>query len=529
MPQGGTLTIRLSEPIPDLKPWDLRSRGKEYVADLLYNGLVRLDAASKPEPDLAEGWTTSPDGGMITFTLRSGLQWHDGTPLTVDDVVWTLNTLRTLTATNSLLFDLRTTIGDVRMPVSNTIVLSLTQAYAPLLADLAVPVLPRHRLQSRTLDQLAELNFWNEPLGSGPFKFVERNDQRVTFARNDQFFRGRPNLDRVALVLTPDPAAATQALNDGTLLVAEFPPAGNQPASAATTSTAQLDPALRRDGYPENGSYFLAFNVRAGRPFSDTRVREALALAVDVPQLVRDVTGDSGLPLVTSISPASWAFPTDMRPAGRDLGRAWLLLDEAGWKLPVGQTVREQGGVTLTARIFVRGDDRRRVAAAERIATAAGEIGIKLDVTPADFETVILPLLAPPYDFDLLLSSWANTASSAGFPTNRFYDPDDYALFGADRIWGGPSDTRTGLRNIGGFSNPDYEQEAQHARATYDPDQRRAAIAASQAVIRRELPYLFLWTDRIPVVASPRVRLDGGDIPLTSPRYLWNIERWYLE
>ncbi len=523
VPRGGTLTIRATEAITTFTPWDLRNRGDEYVAQLLYNGLVRLDESLKPQPDLAERWDVSPNGGLITFTLRSGISWNDGKPLTSDDVVWTLNNMRALTATNSLLFDLQSTISQVRSPVSGTVVLSLTQAYAPLLADLAVPILPRHRLQTRPIEQLAAFNFLDEPIGSGPFKLNERSERGLSFIRNEQYFRGRPNLDGVALVVAPAPARAAGALNDGTLLQGEFN------ATSPATETADLAGSLVRDGYPENGSYFLAFNVRSGRLFGDLRLRQALALSVDVPALVHEVTGDRGLPLATSLSPAAWAYPKSLVPTQPDLNRARQLLDDAGWKQGEGKAVRARDGITLTAQIFVRGDDPRRVAAAQRIAADAEQIGMKLQVVPADYRTVILSKLAPPYEFDLLLSSWVNAPNSAGFPTNRFYDADDYAIFGADRIWKGPGDTRAALRNIGGFSNPDYEAAAKRARATYDPDQRAAAIAQSQAVILRELPYLFLWTDRIPTALSPKVHAEGADIRLTSPRYFWDVAHWYIQ
>jgi peptide/nickel transport system substrate-binding protein len=521
--RGGTLTVRDTGAITDFKPWDLRNRDDEYIANLLYNGLVRLDESLKPQPDLADHWDVSPNGGIITFTLRSGLTWHDGKALTGDDVVWTLNSLRALTVTNALLSDFQSTIAQVRSPITGTVVLSLTHAYAPLLADLVVPILPRHQLQARTIQQLAALNFLDEPLGSGPFKLGDRNEKSIDFVRNAQYFRGPPNLDRVTLVITPDPARAAGALNDGTLLLSEFASTGEM------TATQGLAGSLKRGGYPENGSYFLAFNVRSGRLFSDVRLRQALSLAVDVPKLVAEVTGGRGQPLATSLSPAAWAFTQSLTPTPPDLDRARQLLDAAGWTQPAGQTVRTHDGVTLTAQIFVRGDDPRRVLAAQKIASAAEQIGMKLTVVPADFRTVILSKLAPPYDFDLLLSSWVNAPNSAGFPTNRFYDPDDYAIFGADRIWKGPGDTRSGLRNIGGFANPDYESAAKRARTTYDPKARAEAIVAAQTVILRERPYLFLWTDRIPVAFNQKVQAEGAGINLASPRYPWDLERYYLK
>lgn len=523
VPQGGALTIRLAADVPELKPWDLRSRGEEHVADLIYNGLTELDAQLQPQPDLAQDWTTSADGRLITFTLRSNLVWHDGEPLTSADVAWTLNMLRTITATNALLADLQSTIADAGAPLPETVVVSLTRPYAPLLAELAVPILPRHRLADRTPEQIAALNFWDEPVGSGPFKLDRRQpDQSIAFVRNNAYFGGVPNLDQVALVIAPDPAVAATALQNQQLLVAEFPQT-----TAALSATVEPAP-LQRGAYPENGWYGLAFNTRPERIFADQRLREALARAVDVEALVQTVTNGAGLPITTILSRASGMYPADLgiRPPDPDAARR--LLDEAGWTLGANG-VRQKAGRPLSSRIWVRGDDARRVAAAQRIAEAAGAIGMQLEVVPANFNTVILPKLAPPYDFDLLLGSWINAPNSQSFPTNRFYDPDNWALFHSANVWGGQGDARTGLRNVTGFANGDYDSAADAARRVYALADRKQAIQSAQTVLARELPYLLLWTDQVGVVINERVASEDGPLPLYTPRYLWNVEQWYLQ
>ena len=137
----------------------------------------------------------SADGRLITFTLRTSIVWHDGTPLTADDVVYTLSALREITPTNALLADLRNRISEVTAPTTNTVEISLTERYAPILADLAVPILPKHLLSGRNL---TKLNFWDIPIGSGPFKLEARTPGvTATFAANGLFYRGPPLLDRV--------------------------------------------------------------------------------------------------------------------------------------------------------------------------------------------------------------------------------------------------------------------------------------------------------------------------------------------
>src|SRR5262245_41493922 len=130
LPRGGTLTMRLAGDVPELRPWQPRTRGEEQVVSLLYNGLTRLDAQLQPQPDLASSWTPSADGRLITFTLRTDAVWHDGQPVTAADVAYTLSALRELSPTTALLADMRK-IAEIDTPASGTVVLSLTERYAP--------------------------------------------------------------------------------------------------------------------------------------------------------------------------------------------------------------------------------------------------------------------------------------------------------------------------------------------------------------------------------------------------------------
>src|SRR5215207_4386795 len=517
LPRGGNLTMRLAADLPDLRPWQPRSRGEEQITSLLYNGLTRLDAQLQPQPDLATGWDASQDGRLITFTLRPDVSWHDGKPFSADDAAYTLSALRELSPTTALLTDIGK-IAQVDAPTSSTLVISLTERSASIFADLAVPILPKHLLIGKNI---ATLDFWTAPVGTGPFQLGERQPgASVTLLANKRFYRGEPLLDRVAL-LVGDAQVATAALKDGRLLLAELPWS-----TGATLS--QTIPSIQTGTYPENGYYYMAFNTRTGRPFADARVRNALAAAIDMPKLVRDVTGGQGLLIATGIAPGSWADVIPPPTTTVDLDRARTLLDEAGWKLPDAGAIRQQAGVTLTAQLYVRGDDPRRVRAAELIAQAAQQIGIDISVQRADFESVIKSKYAPPYDFDQLLGSWSNGAGDLGFADYAFYDPDDFALFHSSQINQGVIDTRAVL-NVGGFNDPAYDNQSAAARQLYDPAERLKAIRQAQQRIIEQRPYLFLWADRIPVALSPRVTTLDGPVDLNTPMYLGNIERWYLK
>lgn len=517
LPHGGNLTIRLAADIPDLRPWHPRNRGEEQILTLLYSGLTRLDETLAPQPDLATDWTASPDGRVITFTLRNDAVWHDGQPVTADDIVFTLNALRSLEPETALLAGLQR-ITEVTAPTANTVVVRLDERYAPIFSLLTVPVLPRHALSGRSLKSL---NAWDVPVGSGPFRLEQREPGvAITLARNQSFYRGAPLLDRVVFVVAPDAQVATSALQDGRLLLAELP--WNE--GRAITETA---PMAQTGAYAENGYYFLAFNLRPNRIFSDPRLREALALTIDLPRVVQEATDGQGMIIGSSAAPGAWADLTPPPAATVDLERARALLDEAGWQLSPDGIVRQKDGITLTAQLFVRADDPRRVRAAELIAGAAEQIGMDIVVQPADFATVIRSKYAPPYDFDLLLGSWINGVADPDFGDYMFYDPDDFALFHSSQINQGTADMRPAL-NFVGFSDPVYDEQASAARQLYDLKEREQAIRRAQERVAFLRPYLFLWADRLPVACSPRVKTPEGPLNLTTPNYLWNIERWYV-
>jgi peptide/nickel transport system substrate-binding protein len=525
VPQGGTLTVRLAQDVGPLRPWAPASHEEEQMVSLLYRGLTRLDASLAPQPDIATAWQSDATGRTLTMTLRPDLRWHDGEPLTAADAAWTITTLRSISPTTPLLADLRTIVSSAVAPVSTTLILQLTEPYAPLLAALSLPILPQHIFGERSPDQLAGTDFWQEPLGSGPFEFEERQPgTSVTFIRNPDYADGVPYLDRVAFVLAPDAAIASDAFSTRDLLAGELP----WNTTVVMSSTQGATPSLRFGAYSENGFYYLAFNNRPGRLFSDERVRTALALSLDQ-AAINEAAGGSAMPIASDHLPGTWAAPATPAPLAPNLERARQLLTESGWILPEGAGIRASNGITLSAPLYVRGDDPRRVRAAERIAAAAGEVGINLVVTPSDFESVIRSKLAPPFDFDVALMSWTNSRVRADGPSYAAYDPDNFPLFHSSQIYQGVADGRPGLRNYVAFSDSSFDNLSTAARSLYDTERRRDLYHQTDEIIAAKKPYLFLWADRVPVVLSAEVRSAQGEINLNTPNWLAGVQHWYLK
>ncbi len=524
VPEGGTLSVRIDQDVGALHPWAPSSHAEEQMLRLLYRSLTRLDANLVPQPDIATSWTSDSSGRTLTMTLRTDVTWHDGTPLQAADAAWTLNMLRDISPTTTLLSDLHTYIADVQAPTSSTLVLKLNEAYAPLLAELSTPILPEHIFGSRPPEQLAGTDFWREAIGSGPFKFEERQpDQAISFVRNENDPDQVPFLDRVAFIVAPDTEIAIQAFRDGEVLAGEMPWNG----VGVLSNTQDLEQSFNVGTYPENSFYFLALNTRRGHVFNDVRVRQALQLAIDQ-RTILEVAGNQALGIRSTHLPTTWAAPSTGGLGNGELAQAEDLLNQAGWILPEGGSVRASNGITLSVALYVRGDDQRRVEVAERIASAAHNIGIDLVVTPADFDSVIQSKLAPPFDFDAALMSWSNNRVSSGYASYAAYDPDDFPLFHSSQIYQGPADGRPGLRNFVGFNDSSYDNLSVAARALYDTDRRRELYHQTDAILAEKVPYIFLWANRVPVFVNTQVQSARGPLALNTPMWLDDLPYWYL-
>ena len=511
---GGTLTVRLQSEPTSLNPWLTgRDASAQNVTGMLFNGLTRLDNHQQPQPDLAERWEVSQDGTSITFYLRPGIKWHDGQPLTAEDVVWSYNTLARIPADTPSLLHIQDTVTSVEAvdPVTGTVRFTLKRRYSPIMADLSMPVLPQHILSGTSPDKLASSAFNAAPVGTGPFIYQARQaGQSVTLKANPNYYTGRPNIDHVAFLVAPDEKVAEEAVANGTLMLAQLSPAGAEKLVTAGKGA-------RGGAYNETGYDFVAFNLRDTHVFSDTRLRKAWALALDKPGLVFGATGGLGDPVWSDVPKSSWAYNANVPQPGGNLDAARSLLSEAGWADKNGDGVVEKNNKPLDVALYVRSDDPTRRKAAQLMSEQLAKVGFRVKVQAADFASSLLARLSPntnpPFDFDVMMLGW-----------NRLgLDPDPFALFHSSQI---PTQASPGLLNFTGFSAPEYDSLVIEGRSTYDYTRRKEIYDRTQEIIADQVPYYFLWAQKFGLVSNARLK---GDIDFSSPNYLWNVDRWWIE
>src|SRR5919201_4543002 len=298
---GGTVTIPIGAD-PTLNPWSPNAFVESlFINRVIFEGLTKPGKDLAPAPDLAESWTTAPDGLSWTFKLRTGVKWSDGQPFSADDVAFTFNDVvlkKDLGAQNAASY---AALKQVAVVDPNTVRFELSRKFAALPSFLAynAGILPKHVLSANPLTTTS----FNKgvPVSTGPFK-VEKytSGQSVSLVRNDNYFGKKAYLDKVVFTVVPDPnTQIAQALScDISIMILD-----NKAAVDRVKSANGLVVASR----PLVQYYWLSLNQTDAR-FTDVRVRQAFVHAIDRQAIIKSVELGYGQIANSPITPALAAY-----------------------------------------------------------------------------------------------------------------------------------------------------------------------------------------------------------------------------
>jgi peptide/nickel transport system substrate-binding protein len=313
----GVLRVAM-QPIVQTDPAFISSDSEVLVANHVYDYLVDVDPDSIAIPRLASDWTTSDDGKIYVFNLAEGVTFHDGSPMTAEDVVWTFNRLRepALELPTSSLYS---NILDIQATGDLEVTFTLENPNPFFLYDLS----DNHALILKAGTEDADTNF----NGTGPFKVVEYlPEDRIVLDANEAYFvKGQPSLAGLEIIFFNDETASVDALRGGQVDVV-------MRMATSLFSSLQDEPGIITSDIPTNG--FDLVRLRSDRePGNDPRVIQALKLATDrdaVFELVQQGYGAVGND--TPIGPLySQYYASDLEPPARDVDAARQLLSEAGY------------------------------------------------------------------------------------------------------------------------------------------------------------------------------------------------------
>src|SRR2546422_103547 len=358
--RGRTVVFASGAELQSMNPLvTIHPLAKQVQRYVLLTTLARYDTALVPRPYLARTWVWSPDLQALRFRLQSGVRWHDGTPTTARDVVWTLNAARDPATGYPRLNDLAG-VSWVTDPDDSTVVVRFAAPQRGFPDVLPAPaILPSRLLDPVPASRLREAAWNDHPVGNGPFRFVSHEPRRRwVFAADSTFpaaLGGPPRLERFVVVVVDEPSTKLAALTSG-----EVDFAGIQPAHAALV---RRDARLAVLDYPLIFPYGIVLNLRRP-PFDERRVRLALALALDRAEIVAgDLYGLGGVaggpvpPRVPGYTPLR-ALPPSPHSARRVLSRRRF-----ADSLPVGFLYHARGVQGMNRRVRgVRMDRRGELA-----------------------------------------------------------------------------------------------------------------------------------------------------------------------
>jgi nickel transport system substrate-binding protein len=367
------LRIGLSEESGALDPHAIT--GNFLLLDAIYEPLVTYAEGGKLEPGLAESWTVADNGKQVTFDLRDGVRFTDGTPLDSSAVKWNFD--RWVGNKRFSFFRASQVISAVDTPDAGTVRLTLSEPYEPLLQEMSI-VRPVRLLSPKSANAAGE---FQTPVGTGPWKLMSNSATGATLVRNDGYWGTKAKLERLEFKVIPDSQARVDALtNDQIDLIGGSYLAPITPVEAKALS--------RRAGVKlltgaADVSIMLGFNPKG--PAGDRAVRTAVRQALDTASMSKAL-------FMGYAEPARRVFPPDVPDSGTDLplyfdqAAARSTLDAAGYMLN-GDT-RVKDGKPLSLKLLIPATpaegqlDPRSTAAA--IAAALKEVGIAVEIAPVD-------------------------------------------------------------------------------------------------------------------------------------------------
>ncbi|CAM5373666.1 ABC transporter substrate-binding protein [Streptomyces purpurascens] len=491
--KSGSLVIGVASEPDTLSP--LLGYGKDGNSKI-FDGLLARDAGLKLKPALAAALPEVADGGRTyTYTLRDGVEFSDGEPLTADDVVYTYRTVLDAKTNNTFKSELDA-VKEVRASGDDKVVFTLKYPYAAFAARTVLPIVPEH-LAGEQDPNTGSFN--TEPVGTGPYVLSKwSKGEKLTFKANPRYWGGKPKVRTFTMAVIADDDVRATRLRSGDLDGAVLPP--------NLAATFKNDDGRRT--YDARSYDFRAVTLPTPNKITgDRAVRQALDAAVDREAMVGKILDGAGRPAYGPLPVDDPAFTKAIERA-QDLGKARRILDEAGWK-PAEDGIRAKDGQRASFTLLYPSGDKVRQDHALAYASDAKKAGIEVKAESATWE-VIEPRMK-------------DTAVLAGFGSTGDPDFGLYTLLHS-------SLAGDGFNNMARYDNPAVDRALDNGRRSQDPAEREAAYDKLQRALVQDPGYTFLThIYHLYVLAD---RWDGLSTQLEPHEHgfasgpWWNIEDW---
>ena len=479
--QGGTLIFGRGGDSVGLDP-ALEEDGESFkVCDNIYDTLVQYkEGSAELEPGLARSWENSEDGLTWTFHLRQDVTFHDGTPFNAEAVLFSLNRQHDKThpfhkVGGSYIYWIATGLAEIVDKITAvddfTVQIRLKTAYAPFIYTIAITPFS---IVSPTAAQKWGDEFSNNPVGTGPFKFVrwDRKD-KIVLTANDDYWGGRPMLDRVIFRSIPDNSVRLIELQQGSLHAMEFP-------NPDDLEQIRDDETLELIAQPGMSIGYLAMNMDKP-PFDNLKVRLAINHAINKSVIIEYLYQGMGIPAKNPIPPTLWSYDDSVEGYAYDPELAKRLLTEAGypdgfettlWALPVPRPYIPDGR-----------------ALAEALQSELRNVGIDTKIVTFDWGTYLEKTKYGEHDMAML--GWSAD----------FGDPDNFLYFLLSK-----SSAEKPAGNIAFYRSDEMQDVLEQARATSDREKRVSLYQEAQQIFHKDVPWVPLAHAKQILVINKKVK-----------------------
>ncbi len=442
------------------------------LTELIFNGLVGINEKQEIVPELAEKWDCSADSRTYTFFLRKDVMWHpkegeEPKPFTAEDVIFTYKIMmhpKTITPLK-VRYEF---INTVEKLDDYTVKFTLKRPILNALAKFSFKVIPKHG-PSNPLYLTREDPFVRNPIGTGPYLLKSITAEReIVLSANENYFKGRPHLDRFIAKPFADQNIMTQALmfNAIDMIVLVNP---------RDIPEIQGDKRFILQPYNALSYSFFGYNAR-NTLLADKRVRKALTHALNRQEMLDSFFNGQGTIISGPFAPGSWAYNLDVQPLPFDPEKARALLQEAGFSRgPDGFMQKDGKALAFSLKVPIEKESeavKRVVLAFKNYLKNIGvDIKVEFKEWQAWKEDVFLE-----HDFDIIFAIWVFDDSA-----------DISSLFHSGEIgaW---------KNNFGGYSNPEVDGLINESKLTLDHEKRRTINRKLHTILAEENPYTFLWT-----------------------------------
>ncbi|MCC7119683.1 MAG: peptide ABC transporter substrate-binding protein [Anaerolineales bacterium] len=508
---GGIYTEALIGSIGRLNPaLDWNNSVDRDIDRLIFSGLMKFDGQGLPQPDLADSWGESADGMTYNFSIRSNAKWHDGQPVTSDDVLFTIETIKS--AGSLFPQDIKDLWSQIEVRKLNDLTLQfiLPEPFAPFLDYTTFGILPKHLLENTPADQLAAAEFNLKPVGTGPYKFdslIVDNGQitGITLKVNEDYYLPRAFIEQVVFRFYPTSASALDAYNSGEVL-------GISHITEDVLQAALTEPTLSiyTSRLPQLSLVFLNNNNTAVPFLQNANVRRALLLATNRNVIASKILKGQAIIADGPILPGSWAYYNEIERVEYDPDAAAALLKQEGYVIPAGGgDVRAKDGQFLTFTL-THPDDELHTKIAQAIQANWALVGVKVDLQAVSYDSLVK-------DF---LTTRNYQAALADLNTARTPDPDPYLFWHQAEATGG--------QNYSQWDNRTASEYLETARTTADFTDRARLYRNFQVIFSKELPSLPLYYPVYTYAVDSQVQgVQVAPLYDTSDR-LALISEWYL-